>query len=107
MYNKINADATPAAFQIPLIVLSLIPFLNALSNYYRTHSKMSLIRVKNIFTPANINSIFILYDYKRLRHRVKYQASKSDELKYDEYILRKNKWRQEWCDKIYEIYEKN
>ena len=95
-----NADVTPAACQISLIVLSLIPFLNALSNYYRTHSKMSLIRVKNIFTPANINSIVIIYDYKQLgatcvmtsivncgMYRVKYQASKSDELEYDEHIL--------------------
>ena len=27
---------------------------------------MSLIRIKNIFTPANMNSIVILYDYKQL-----------------------------------------
>ena len=74
---KIKADATLAAFKISLTVLSLIPFLNALGNYYNSnrvdvlgrkyvfgpsqHSffKMSLSRAKNIFTPANINSIVI------------------------------------------------
>ena len=66
--NKINSDATPAAFNISLTVLSLTPFLNAPSNYYkfnrvdalcvnmflallRTRAEMSLSQAKIIFTP--------------------------------------------------------
>ena len=94
--------------------MSLNPFLNALSNYYRTHSKMSLTRVKNIFTSANINYIVMLYDYTQLgatwvmtsliAASVKYQAPKSDELENEKTKKQKNKIQsQRLCFKLFYI----
>ena len=59
--NKINADATLAAFEISLIVPSIPLISECFQIMIIIELKfLRLSKAKNIFTPANINSIVIL-----------------------------------------------
>ena len=49
--TNLRCSAPPAAFKILLTVLSLIPFLNAFSNYYNSN-RVDVLGGKYVFGPS-------------------------------------------------------
>ena len=74
-FKNLEAKIDAGRVHSDFTVVSLTPFLNALWSYYNSNridvlgrkyvfwpfSEMSLSRTKNVFTPANISSIVVLY----------------------------------------------